>query len=244
MASTVANWGVATHPGLVRPTNEDAALARYPVFVVADGMGGQAGGEVASHLVSEEFGRLAQASPLTPDDVRVAIERANEVVVEAASTTRGLAGMGTTLVGVAVVDDDGEPCWLVFNVGDSRCYRMAAGELTQVTTDHSEVQILVEQGAITPEAARSHPHRNVITRAIGAGHTVDPDFFPIRPEPGERFLVCSDGLTVDVPDAKIAEVLLGVPEPTAAAARLVELAVAAGGHDNVTVLVVDVAAEA
>ena len=242
MASTVANWGVATHPGLVRSTNEDAVLAHYPVFLVADGMGGQAGGEVASHLVSEEFRRLADASPLTVDDVRVAIERANDVVVEAASATRGLAGMGTTLVGLAVVDADAEPCWLAFNVGDSRCYRLVAGELTQVTTDHSEVQILIEQGAITPEAARSHPHRNVITRAIGGGRTVDPDFFPLRPEAGERFLVCSDGLTVDVPDDTIAEVLRTEPDPRTAAARLVGLAVSAGGHDNVTVLVVDVAA--
>lgn len=239
MAGTIANWGVATHPGLVRPNNEDAVFAELPVFVVADGMGGQAGGEVAAQLASEVFRSLASSARLSFDDVRATIERANEAVVDAATSTRGLAGMGTTLVGLALVYVEDEPHWLAFNIGDSRCYRFFEGELTQVTTDHSEVQMLVEQGAITPEAARSHPHRNVITRAIGAAHTVDPDFFLLVPAPGERFLVCSDGLTVDVEDDAIAAVLRTEPDPQAAAGRLVDLAVAGGGHDNVTVLVVD-----
>jgi protein phosphatase len=242
MARTVANWGVATNPGLVRPNNEDAVFAELPVFVVADGMGGQAGGEVAAQLASEVFRSLASSSRLSFDDVRAAIERANEAVVDAATSTHGLAGMGTTLVGLALVSVEDEQHWLAFNIGDSRCYRFFEGALTQVTTDHSEVQMLVERGAITPEAARSHPHRNVITRAIGAGHTVDPDFFLLVPAPGERFLVCSDGLTVDVEDEAIASVLASVPDPQDAAGRLVDLAVAAGGHDNVTVLVVDTVA--
>jgi PPM family protein phosphatase len=243
MARMVATWGVATNPGLVRSNNEDAVFAEFPVFVVADGMGGQAGGEVASSLVSEAFRSLAAAPLLTVDDVREAIERANDAVVDAATSTDGLAGMGTTLVGLALVSVEDRPSWLAFNIGDSRCYRFSGGALTQVTTDHSEVQILVDQGAITPEAARSHPHRNVITRAIGAGHVVEPDFFLLTPEPGERFLVCSDGLTVDVEDGTIASVLETEPDPQAAAARLVDLAVAGGGHDNVTVLVVDTADE-
>lgn len=239
MPSVVAKWGEATNPGLVRSNNEDAVFARFPVFVVADGMGGQAGGEVASGLVSGVFESLDPVRPLTLDDVRGAIVQANDAVVDAAMSTPGLAGMGTTLVGLALIEGSEGPRWLAFNIGDSRCYRFSAGVLEQVTTDHSEVQVLIDRGTITPEAAKSHPHRNVITRAIGAGHTVEPDFFLLVPEPGERFLICSDGLTVDVDDDTIRSVLQRDADPHAAAARLVALAVAGGGHDNVTVVVVD-----
>jgi serine/threonine protein phosphatase PrpC len=240
MARTVANWGAATNPGLVRSNNEDSVFAQFPVFVVADGMGGTAGGEVASALASEEFRALAASPHLTIDEVSRTIERANRAVVETAESVSGLAGMGTTLVGLALVEDKAESRWLAFNVGDSRIYRFAADVLTQVTTDHTEVQFLIDRGAIPPEAARTHPHRHVITRAIGTEPTVEPDYWLLPPEPGERFLICSDGLTADVDDAGIAAVLRAEADPTVAATRLVERAVASGGHDNISAVVVDV----
>jgi PPM family protein phosphatase len=242
MARPVANWGVATNPGRVRANNEDSIFAEFPVFVVADGMGGQAGGEVASNLASEEFRALGGSPQLTIDEVSRTIERANRAVVETAESVSGLAGMGTTLVGLALVEDKAQPRWLAFNVGDSRLYRFAGGVLTQVTTDHTEVQFLIDRGAIPPEAARTHPHRHVITRAIGAERTVEPDYWLLAPEPGERFLICSDGLTADVDDEGIAAVLGAEPDPTVAATRLVEKAVDAGGHDNISAVVVDLVA--
>jgi serine/threonine protein phosphatase PrpC len=239
MTRTVANWGVATNPGLVRSNNEDSVFAEFPVFVVADGMGGTAGGEVASALASDEFRPLAASPHLTIDEISRTIERANRAVVETAESVSGLAGMGTTLVGLALVEDKAESRWLAFNVGDSRLYRFAAGVLTQVTRDHTEVQFLIDRGAIPPEAARTHPHRHVITRAIGADSTVEPDYWLLPPEAGERFLICSDGLTADVDDEGIAAVLREEPDPKAAATRLVERAVALGGHDNISAVVVD-----
>jgi serine/threonine protein phosphatase PrpC len=234
-----AAWGVATSPGLVRMKNEDSIFAEYPVFVVADGVGGQAAGDVASLLVVDEFRALAAQEAITRDDVSRTIERANRSVVEAAYEA-GFGGMGSTLVGIVLVDDERGSRWLAFNVGDSRLYRLFGGVLHQVTRDHSEVQFLVDEGAISPEAARSHPHRNVITRAIGAAPGVEPDYWLLVPAPGERFLVCSDGLTNELSDDAIAELLRAEADVSLAANLLVEGAVASGGHDNVSVVVVDV----
>ncbi|MDA8342082.1 MAG: protein phosphatase 2C domain-containing protein [Actinomycetota bacterium] len=239
------NWGVATDTGLVRHENQDAYLAQMPVFVVADGMGGHASGALASRLAIEELGPLA-ANGLRPtvEDVARAIDAANGRVLAEASAVPGNEGMGTTVVGLTLVADRDQEVWLVFNVGDSRLYRLWDGSLSQVTVDHSEVQELVDAGTITAEAARVHPERNVITRAVGVGTELAPDFWLRPPEPGERFLLASDGLTVDVSDEDIRGVLDGEPDPSVAATRLVERAVAAGGHDNVTVIVVDVIAGA
>jgi protein phosphatase len=226
--------------GLVRRHNEDSFLAQFPVFLVADGMGGHAAGEVASGITSEQFRSLALAESLTVEEVAETIDEANRTVLGAARDADRLHGMGTTLVGLIRVDDRSQELWLVFNIGDSRLYRWFEGAMTQVTTDHSEVQELVELGAVTGEGARHHPLRNVITRAVGTESSVEPDFWLLPPAPGERFLLCSDGLTSELPDAAIAEVLSHEPDPSVAANRLVERAVAAGGHDNVTVVVVDV----
>jgi PPM family protein phosphatase len=240
MTRTVVNWGVATSQGLVRENNEDALFAQFPVFVVADGMGGQAGGEIASGIASEEFRTLASRGVLTIADVDRAIAQANETVRKTAGTSAGLANMGTTLVGLALVEDHEESRWLAFNVGDSRLYRLFGGAFTRLTTDHSEVQALVDEGTISEDAARSHPNRNIITRAIGIDASVEPDFWLLPPVPGERFLVCSDGLTNEVPDGAIAAIMAEEADPGTAATRLVERAVAAGGHDNISTIVVDV----
>jgi serine/threonine protein phosphatase PrpC len=234
------SWGVATDVGLVRAHNEDASFAQFPVFVVADGMGGHAAGEVASGLASREFGDLAGHEVLTIDEISQAIKRANEAIVAAAGTAQELEGMGTTLVGISLVKDREQDLWLVFNLGDSRLYRMFEGDLELVTTDHSEVQELVDEGVISTSDARHHAHRNVITRALGIENSVEPDFWLLSPVPGERFLLCSDGLTSEVEDQDIADLLRSESEASVAATRLVEQAVARGGRDNVTVVVVDV----
>jgi protein phosphatase len=148
---------------------------------------------------------------------------------------------GTTLTGVLVVRGPDGPSWLVVNVGDSRTYRLAGGELVQVSADHSEVAELVARGLLTVDQAAVHPHRHVVTRSLGGGgpDEPDPDFFPRPIAAGDRILVCSDGLTDEVADARIAEILRGHPDPQDAADRLVAAALVAGGRDNVTVIVVD-----
>lgn len=235
------NWGAATDTGLVRHENQDAFFAQMPVFVVADGMGGHAAGALASSLAVGEFEAL-QATGGTPTVEAIArsIDGANRRILAEATVGSAAEGMGTTVVGLALVSDREQDLWLVFNVGDSRLYRLSEGSLIQITTDHSEVQELVESGAITVEAARHHPERNVITRAVGVGDGVAPDFWLRPPEAGERFLLSTDGLTGEVGDDEIRRVLVDEADPSLAALRLVERAIAAGGHDNVTAVVVDV----
>jgi PPM family protein phosphatase len=237
------NWGSATDVGLVRQHNEDSFLAQFPVFLVADGMGGRAAGEVASSLTSVRFRELAATGRITVDEVNRALVEANERVHDQSNQADQLEGMGTTAVGLVHVHDRSQDLWLVFNVGDSRLYRWHQGSLEQVTTDHTEVQELLELGSISSKEVSSHPLRHVITRAIGTDASVEPDIWLLPPVPGERFLLCSDGLTGEVPDHDIASILAGEENPTLAATRLVERAVAAGGHDNVTVVVVDVCSD-
>lgn len=234
------NWGSASDVGLARSHNEDSLLADFPVFLVADGMGGHAAGEVASRLASSEFRTLTGAGSLTIEQVSTAIERANHSIVDAARGNSELEGMGTTLVGMALVEDHNQELWLAFNIGDSRLYRMFESDLELVTTDHSEVQELIEEGAISVGDARHHSHRNVITRALGIDASAEPDFWLLPPVPGERFLLCSDGLTNEVDDQEIALLLAAEENPSVAATRLVEKAVSCGGRDNVSVIVIDV----
>jgi len=237
------NWGAATDAGLIRRDNEDALLAQMPVFLVADGMGGHAAGEVAAALAVGQFATLAAGeSDLGVETVARSIDEANRLVYETAASRSELRGMGTTVVGLALVTDRDQEVWLVFNVGDSRLYRLHDGELSQVTTDHSEVQELMERGAISSDSMRHHPDRNVITRALGVATAVEPDFWLLPPVPGERFLLATDGLTGEIGDDDIRRTLSDEVEPAVAATRLVELALQAGGHDNVTVVVVDVVA--
>jgi protein phosphatase len=228
--------GSATDIGRVRRLNEDAALVQPPVFLVADGMGGHSAGDVASRVTVEEFLPLAVRPTATHDDIQACIERAARRVREAVGD--GRTG-GTTVAGVAVTTHDGEPYWLVFNVGDSRVYRLADGGLDQVSVDHSVVQELVDAGRLSPQDAEHHPERHVVTRAISTGSAPSPDYWLIPAGPADRMLVCTDGLTQELDDDAIRFLLLEQPDPQEAARGLVRAAVAAGGRDNVTAVVVD-----
>ncbi|WP_243058927.1 PP2C family serine/threonine-protein phosphatase [Nocardioides sp. SR21] len=239
--------GAATDVGLVREVNEDALLAAPPVFVVADGMGGHDGGDVASAIVVEEFARLAEAGY----DPRNAVEavrtalRASHDRIREYSEERRRRGVdrrrhaGTTAVVAMLADDDG-PMWLLANLGDSRIYRFAGGELAQVSVDHSLVQELVDAGQLDPAQVATHPKRNVITRALGDPDGVEADFFVLPVDTAGRLLLCSDGITGMLDDQEVAAVLADAADPGVAADRLVAAAVAAGGEDNATAVVIDV----
>lgn len=231
--------GAATDTGRVRDHNEDSALAEGGIFLVADGMGGHAAGEVASGIVVETMRELAGRSELTTDDVTHQLVRANESILRAVCSHPEQKGMGTTASGLALVTAGGADHWAIFNVGDSRVYRSIDGALTQVTTDHSEVQELIDAGVITPAEARVHPARNVVTRSLGTDYAYQADVWVLPPYAGERFVICSDGLTNEVDDDEMREILQANPDPQAASEELVRAAVEAGGRDNVTVVVVN-----
>jgi protein phosphatase len=238
-ARVVLDVGSATDRGAIRELNEDSFLAREPVFAVADGMGGHEAGEVASALCVESLHNeeaLAPGRLATALDVVLAVRRADWAIRDATG-----ARAGTTLAAAFLAeDDDGAPAWIVANVGDSRVYVAWPDEFEQITVDHSEVQELVARGEITSEEARVHPRRNVVTRALGTGFDADPDLWLLRALDGQRILVCSDGLTTELEDAEIAEVLRENESAQAAADALVHAALEAGGRDNVTVVVVGV----
>lgn len=235
--------GIATDVGRVRDHNEDAAVAAYPLFLVADGMGGHAAGEVASSMAVRIMREMSGQGMLSAGSVEEQVRRANERILRDARLHRARRGMGTTLTGLVAVDDD-PAAWCVLNVGDSRVYRWfddgsgSREALHQLTVDHSEVQELIEAGIILPEEARGHPLGNIVTRSLGQVAGVSADTW-VRPvNPGERFLVCSDGLTNELTDEEIDHLLDGATDPQHLADRLVRAAVEAGGRDNVTVVVV------
>ncbi|WP_394278104.1 PP2C family protein-serine/threonine phosphatase [Microbacterium sp.] len=231
-----ARAGSATHAGLRRRVNEDSHLAQHPLFLVADGMGGHDAGAAASAAVVAEFARLVGAESVGIEQMRAALDRARAAVERIGHQGRAA---GTTLSGVAVTDVDGSGYWLTVNVGDSRTYRYAEGELEQISVDHSVVQELIDAGALDGDAAGKDSRRNEITRAIGAGSGGEADFWLVPAEPGDRILICSDGLSGEVPAERIAAVLADVPDPQDAATRLVHEAMLHGGRDNITAVVVD-----
>jgi serine/threonine protein phosphatase PrpC len=233
-----ADWGVATDTGLHRDHNEDAFLARPALFAVADGMGGHQAGEVASAIAVAVLDRTAVLAEFTAEDVTSAVLLAHDEIAATAAVEIGRAGMGTTITGLAVVTAGGSEHWAVFNVGDSRVYRLADGVLSQVTVDHSEVEELVASGRLDRDQARSDRRRNIITRSLGSDERPLVDMWVFPPSRGEQFLICSDGLTGELPDDRIAELMLAASSAREAAAVLVAAAVEAGGHDNVTVIVV------
>lgn len=239
----------ASDRGSVRTLNEDSFRASFPIFLVADGMGGHAFGDRASQsavaVFAKEFG---ENEPTTPERVLGAIHRANDAVQ--AITQDSDAVSGTTLAGVAFVaiGETGGGHWMVFNIGDSRVYNWDGRQLTQLSVDHSVVQELVDLGSITRQQAARHPDRNIVTRALGADVTVDPDIWLFPITASQAFLVCSDGLTKELNDDEIARIivfhsseLLREPEESSItlAERLVNAAIAAGGSDNVTAIVVE-----
>ncbi len=246
MKQVELHHGARTDVGLVREVNEDAFLAAPPVFVVADGMGGHDGGDVASRIGVEEFQRLADDGydPAHGGDQVAATlaecqRRISAYGAERVASGRARAHAGTTVVAALLVDDGG-PQWLLVNLGDSRAYRFAGQRLEQVSVDHSVVQELVDAGTITSEDAAHHPERHVITRALGGPEGAEPDYFLLPLASAERLLLCSDGISGMIGDDEIAAVLAAADDPRDAADQLVERALAAGGRDNATAVVIDV----
>lgn len=220
----------ASHEGRVRDHNEDRALAGPDVIAVADGMGGASAGEVAADMAVERVASLG--APVTGTELADAIERANAEIFAAAGADPAKAGMGTTITAGAIEDGTLE----VAHVGDSRAYLWRDGDLEQVTNDHSVVAELVRRGTLTPEEASRHPHRNVITRALGAEEQVEVDRMSLDLRPGDVVLLCSDGLTGHLSDDQIVTVLREGGSLRAIADRLVRRTNQAGGTDNVTVV--------
>jgi len=232
-------YAAATDVGLVREVNEDAYVVAPPVFAVADGMGGHAGGDIASAIVVEEFARLADHSfdrVGAEQAVVDALLRSQVRIVEYAGGRVGRAAPGTTLVAAVLVDQS----WLVVNLGDSRAYRLSGDDLVRVSRDHSLVQELVDAGDITEDEVADHPERHVITRALGGPGFTEPDLFWVDVADADRLLLCTDGVNGFVDDTHIGWVLVAETDPAAAAAALVAAALDAGGEDNATAVVIDV----
>lgn len=233
--------GARTDVGRVRGHNEDALLAGRQIWAVADGMGGHAAGDVASAIVVAYLARLDERPVVRRHDLTETIAAANAAILRHGEAHPETRGLGSTVTGLARVEVGGAEHWAIFNVGDSRVYRMADGALARATIDHSETEELVLSGVISADEARTHQSRNVITRSLGSGQAAQPDVWVLPQTPGERFLICSDGLTGDVTDAAIATLLNRETDAERAAALLVDAALEAGGRDNVTAIVVNVA---
>ena len=233
-------WGGATDQGRIRANNQDAMYADSGLFVVADGMGGHQGGEVAANLAVRT---LTNAERSDREQLREAVAEANRVVHQTALEEAELHGMGTTLTTLAVSQEANTHQFVILNVGDSRIYRHRDGQLEQLTEDHSYVAELVRRGELDDEAAQVHPYRNMLTRAIGVHAEVEIDEWLLEPVSGDRFMLCSDGLTNELADLEIAEQLRFDKDPSTTAKALVGLANERGGRDNSTVLIVDVQVE-
>jgi PPM family protein phosphatase len=279
-------YAMLTHRGRVRQSNEDtcAAAPEIGAFVVCDGMGGAAAGEIASNLAADAF--LASLAPKNPAPtargkepagkeqtgkpqarLNAAIQAANHAVYQQSRESAKLAGMGTTLVGLLhspIVNGTGKrrtaadhtnsrvtdpPTLWLGHVGDSRCYRRRRGKLEQLTHDHSLVEEQVRAGHITAEQAARSPMRNLITRAIGSQASVEAEIQSHRPQPNDIYLLASDGLSHEVEDEEISEILSAIPKPptkpslTTACEALITAANRNGGHDNITVLLVAIMPE-
>jgi serine/threonine protein phosphatase PrpC len=224
--------GVATDIGRVREGNEDSYLVEPPLYAVADGMGGHRGGEVASQLALEVLERGLR------DDPRELAERvraANRAVFDRSAADRKVTGMGTTLTAALIQGGVAK----LAHVGDSRAYLLRAGAFRQLTQDHTLVARMVKAGEITPAEAELHPHRNVLTRALGTEADVEVDVQDVGLLEGDRLLLCSDGLTVMLTEDQVQAILESTSQAQEAAERLVRAANRAGGLDNITVLIVD-----
>jgi serine/threonine protein phosphatase PrpC len=227
----------ATDVGRVRETNEDSVLDVHPIHLVADGMGGHNAGEVASAIAVEEFEKLTGQENVT-------IEQLGDALRSAGARISGLSaederGAGTTVALVATLVLDGVGYWAVMNLGDSRVYRLSGELFEQISVDHSVVQELIDHGDLTDAEARVHPYRHMITRALGVGAEPEPDYWLIPAEVGDRILVCSDGLTNELEDPAIEQLLRSTDDVEALSSAFVQQALEAGGHDNVSVVLVE-----
>ena len=232
------NWAAATHTGKRREINQDALFAEFPLFVVADGMGGHIGGEIASNSTIDRLRDVADTGIVTPKTIEKALSRAVKDIASHPETTDD--GTGTTLTGVFLDSSGDAPHWVTLNIGDSRVYLVRDGAIVQVTTDHSVVQELIASGRLSPEEAENHPYGNVITRAVGPSEGVTPDYVRLDVVPGDRFVICSDGLTKELTDYGIRHFLDENRDPAAAVEAMLEAALENGGRDNITVVVLDV----
>jgi protein phosphatase len=229
-----------THPGKVRNNNEDSLLVGEgrdeTLFVVADGIGGFEAGEVASSITIDVLKDIVPVGSLED-----AIREANRRILAAAKSDERLSGMGTTVVALRFGGTESEPAAEISHVGDSRAYLLRDGELKPITEDHSLVAELVRSGDLTRDEASEHPQKNLITRALGAEVEVEVDTTVLPIRSGDRFILCSDGLSDMIPETRMLDLLTFSPEgPEKAAQTLVSAALEAGGTDNVTVVVVDV----
>ena len=233
--TTSLMWGARSDVGCVRSHNEDSYLVQSPLFCVCDGMGGHAAGEVASSIAVETIAKMAPKAA-DPALLGAAIEAANAAIIEAAINGLGKPGMGCTATAAYIQDTT----LAIAHVGDSRAYLLHEGTLIRVTRDHSYVEELVDAGEITADEARVHPNRSVITRALGSDPLMYADHFQLNIEEGDRLILCSDGLSSMIPDGEIENIATQSSTAQICTDNLVDAALAAGGSDNVTVVVVDV----
>lgn len=239
-------YGAASHQGAVRPTNEDSLLVSPRLFVVADGLGRSRGGGRASALVTEVFQSLVDRTDLSAADIESALDLCQQRIVELHDETPSAA---TTACGVVLLDAESAGSaatdhWLVFNIGDSRVYRTTAygrTGLTQLTADHSLVADLERAHLLSPEEARAASERHVVTKVLGSETPIEPDLQLVPVVPGERLLLCSDGLVNALDPDVVEETLALTAQPETAAERLLALSLQAGARDNVSVIVIDVA---
>lgn len=231
------SWAGVTDTGRRRDSNQDAFLAEYPLFVVADGMGGHAGGELASRSTVERLGEVVASGTVSTEGIEQALGRAVADITSHPDATD--EGTGTTLTGI-FLDLAEEPRWVAMNIGDSRVYLLRDGSLQQITVDHSVVQELIASGRLSPEEAEGHPYSNVITRAVGASELTPPDYVALDLVAGDRFVVCSDGLTKELTDYGIQHFLGENADPAAAVDAMLAAALENGGRDNVTIVVVQI----
>ncbi|MCR4716295.1 MAG: Stp1/IreP family PP2C-type Ser/Thr phosphatase [Lachnospiraceae bacterium] len=232
-----------TDVGLKRNTNQDylfcsdEPVGAFPnLYIVADGMGGHRAGDHASHMAVDRFVQLAeqtkQTNPVTL--MRTLLSWVNEEIYQEAMSDEAYYGMGTTFVAITVINGMG----YVLNVGDSRLYKISNYEIKQVTLDHSMVEELVRSGDLTPQEARRHPRRNIITRAVGVGETVLPDFFEIELSKGDQILLCSDGLSNMIQDDELLSIVTSDKNIDDKVRYLIDRANYYGGYDNIAAVLV------
>ncbi|MDQ0647906.1 serine/threonine protein phosphatase PrpC [Microbacterium natoriense] len=232
------SWAGVTDVGLRRDTNQDSFFAEYPLFIVADGMGGHAGGEIASQRTIARLEALLDGGEVSRERIESALELVVGDIAAHPETTD--EGTGTTLTGVFLESEGDDAHWVALNIGDSRVYLLRDDRLVQVTTDHSVVQELIAAGKISPDEAEGHPYSNVITRAVGASELTAPDYVTIDVRDGDRFVICSDGLTKELTDYGIQHFLKENADPGAAVDAMLAAALENGGRDNVTLVIVQV----
>ncbi|MGQ9558045.1 MAG: Stp1/IreP family PP2C-type Ser/Thr phosphatase [Desulfurispora sp.] len=236
----ICTWGQATHTGLVRGHNEDALLVEpeLGLFAVADGMGGHRAGEVASRLAVDVLAAVMKEKQdvILPDRLLLAAETANREIYSLGRANPQLSGMGTTLTAACLY----YPRLFFVHIGDSRLYLWRRGTLQQLSRDHTLVQEMVDQALLTPRQAEQHPRRNVLLRALGTAALVQLDCGMYEVGRGDRLLICSDGLFSDLGQQGLSDVLAAIADPQRVADCLLERALAAGGSDNISVIVVDI----